>query len=331
MNSFQRFLNLTYRSGLNAATNAIILAGNFMRKNEKFAYLEGWASVLVNTLLFALKYWAGIASNSLAIIADAWHTLSDTISSAFVLIGAKASGKPPDEQHPFGHGRAELITAFIIGIFLAFIAYEFGRESIGKFVSRERANYGAFAVMATVLSIVLKEGLAQFAFWTYRKSGSKALSADGMHHRSDALSSAIVLVGIFLGRFFWWIDAALGLLIALFILHSSVKIVMETIDPLMGKVPDAQLIAQVNELCHAIGNRSIHAHHFHLHEYGDHSELTFHIVLPPDMTLKTAHELANSIEMSVREKYHIEATIHMESEGDEKDYTGEGIPQNPAC
>ena len=302
-----------------------------MQKNEKYAVFEGWASVLVNTLLFALKYWAGVASNSLAIIADAWHTLSDTLSSAFVLIGAKASGKPPDEQHPFGHGRAELITAFIIGMFLAFIAYEFGRESIGKFLSRERANYGTLAVIATVISIIVKEALAQFAFWTFRKSGSKALSADGMHHRTDALSSVIVLVGIFLGRFLWWIDAGLGLLIAFFILYSSVKIVMETIDPLMGKVPDARLIAQVNDVCRAVGNRPIHAHHFHLHEYGDHSELTFHIVLPADMTLKEAHELANSIEMSVREKYQIEATIHMESEGDEKDYTGEGIPKDPAA
>ena len=95
-------------------------------KNSKFkldksnwASVEGWLSIIRNILLFGLKYWAGLATGSIAIIADAWHTLSDSLSSVIVIVGAKISKKPADEDHPFGHGRADLISAFIIGILLA--------------------------------------------------------------------------------------------------------------------------------------------------------------------------------------------------------------------
>ena len=99
------------------------------RSPNFFAYFEGWLSIGINILLFALKYWAGVVSGSVAIIADAWHTLADSITSIIVLIGTKTSEKPPDNKHPFGHGRAEIIAAFIIGVFLAFIAFEFFLES----------------------------------------------------------------------------------------------------------------------------------------------------------------------------------------------------------
>ena len=160
--------------------------------------IEGWLSIITNTLLFTLKYWAGIVSGSIAIIADAWHTLSDSISSIFVLIGARMSTKPPDEHHPFGHGRAELITAIVIGMFLAFVAYEFIRESILRLTTNEYGRFGPLAIIATTVSIIVKEMLAQFAFWAFRRTGSKTLRADGWHHRTDALSSLLILIGIFI-------------------------------------------------------------------------------------------------------------------------------------
>ena len=94
---------------------------------SRYIKIEGWSSILLNSLLFILKYWAGIASGSLALIADAWHTLTDSISSVIVLIGGAISRKPADQDHPFGHGRVEHITAIIIGVLLSII--EIGRAS----------------------------------------------------------------------------------------------------------------------------------------------------------------------------------------------------------
>ena len=124
---------------------------------KRLSYIEGWISIFVNLILFILKFWAGLATGSIAIIADAWHTLSDSISSIIVLIGAKVSTKPADKQHPFGHGRAELITSSIIGVFLAIVAFSFLEESIKKLQQHDSVTFGMIAIVVTVVSILAKE------------------------------------------------------------------------------------------------------------------------------------------------------------------------------
>ena len=98
-------------------------------KRKKLTKQEGWISIFVNVLLFGLKYYAGVISGSLALIADAWHTLSDSISSIFVLVSSRYSYKKPDKEHPFGHGRFELITSIFIGILLILIGGGFIKAS----------------------------------------------------------------------------------------------------------------------------------------------------------------------------------------------------------
>ncbi|MCK4890583.1 MAG: cation transporter, partial [Candidatus Aminicenantes bacterium] len=169
-----------------------------MKKREKLGYLEGFVSIIINILLFILKYWAGIVSGSIALIADAWHTLSDSISSLILIAGVKLSSRKPDKKHTFGHGRWEQISAVFIGFLLAVVAYEFLKGSIEKFFSGESANFGLIAIVVTIISVLVKEGLAQFAFRLWRITGNIALKADGWHHRTDAFSSLLVLVGILL-------------------------------------------------------------------------------------------------------------------------------------
>ena len=163
---------------------------------SKIAVRAGWISILVNIVLFALKYWAGVSSGSVAIIADAWHTLSDSISSIIVIVAVWFSTRPADKDHPFGHGRAEMLAAIIIGVILAVVAFEFGMESIRRILNRDAADYGIVAIVVTAVSVLTKEGLARYALMAGKKSGSRSLKADAWHHRSDAISSAIILVGI---------------------------------------------------------------------------------------------------------------------------------------
>ena len=127
-----------------------------MSDKKKYINREGWISIIANLLLFGFKYWAGIVTGSLALVADAWHTLSDSVSSIVVLIGGKVSRKPADEEHPFGHGRAEHIAAIIIGVLLAIIAFEFIVNAIGKFSKHEQTVFGTIAWVAVILSIVVK-------------------------------------------------------------------------------------------------------------------------------------------------------------------------------
>lgn len=278
----------------------------------KYIRQEGWLSIVINTLLFVLKYWAGIATGSLALIADAWHTLSDSVSSVVVLIAGKISHRPADKEHPFGHGRAEHIAAVVIGLLLAVIAFDFVVGAYEKFRSRERAYYSAIAWIVTVVSILLKEALAQYAFWVGKKANSPILRADGWHHRSDALSSVVVLVGIVFGSHFWWTDAVLSFIVALMIGWGSWEILSKEIQSLLGRSPSPELIDAIKKTGGSICKEEIHLHHIHLHNYGKHTELSLHIKLNPDMPLYEAHEICSRIEIAIKKEFGFIATVHPE-------------------
>ena len=137
------------------------------QNKRRLAYVEGLVSIVVNTVLFALKYWqlnqkqfrpsisvlfalkywAGIVSGSIALVADAWHTLSDSLSSVIVIVGTKLSGKRANKKHPFGYGRWQQISAIFVGVLLSIVAYEFAKESIIKFSNKEAASFGTIAIV----------------------------------------------------------------------------------------------------------------------------------------------------------------------------------------
>lgn len=283
-----------------------------MAENQKnYAAIQGWLAIISNIVLFALKYWAGIVSGSVALIADAWHSLTDTISSGIVIVSSKFSKKPADKEHPFGHGRADLVSSVIIGVLLFFIGFEFIVDSIEQLKGGEKVIFGKLAIIVTVISIVVNELLTQYAFWAGKKIKSPILRADGWHHRTDALSSILVLIGIFLGKYFWWIDGVLGLIVALLIFYAAYEILRDATNRLLGELPDDEIIRNIHAITKDL-NLDVCPHHFHMHKYGEHVELTFHILLEPNLSLEQAHDKANLIEKAIRDKMGIEATIHME-------------------
>jgi len=260
--------------------------------------------------LFILKYWAGVVSGSVAIIADAWHTLSDSLSSIIVLVGMKISKKPADREHPFGHGRAELIASLFIGVMLVVIAYSFLMESVQRLQAHESAQYGTIGIIAMVASIAVKEALAQYALWAGKKVNSNTLKADGWHHRTDALSSVIILIGIFLNPYFWWIDGGLGIIVAIMIAWAAYSIIRDAVQPLMGEKPTPALIRQLQGICGETLNFDPKPHHIHIHRYGEHVELTFHIHLDGALRLEEAHDYIVKLENAVEQKLEMTATIH---------------------
>ena len=283
-----------------------------MDQHSKLGYREGLVSVILNLLLFVLKYYAGITSASLALIADAWHTLSDSLTSLVVILGIKLSSKKPDKEHPFGHGRWEQISALIIAILLALVGVEFMKDAIAKLRGHEAADFGWLAYLATVASIVLKEGLARYAFYIARKTGNAAVKADGWHHRSDALSSLMVLAGLFLSPYFWWIDSVLGMLISFMLFYAAYGIIREAVNKILGEEPSEEVIGKVEQIVKAEMGNVAYPHHYHIHHYGDHIEFTFHIKVPGEETVEEAHRKATLIEMQIKTELKIDATIHIE-------------------
>jgi len=281
-------------------------------ERKKASYLEGTVSIIVNTALFALKYWAGLVSGSIALMADAWHTLSDSISSVVVILGAKLASKQPDKDHPFGHGRWELVSSIIISILLVWIAIGFITDSISHLKIKESANFGTLAIVVTVVSVVVKELMAQYAFFLGRKSGSSTVKADGWHHRTDALSSLVILLGILLKDFFWWIDGALGIVVSLMLLYAAYQILMEAVNKILGEDASEELIEEIKAHIRSLYDTDLNAHHFHIHNYISSKELTFHIKIENKLTVEEGHDITTAIEELIDEKLSIKSTIHLE-------------------
>ena len=199
--------------------------------------------------------------------------------------------------------------------FLGIIAYDFLKESFAKFVSGDAADFGIVAIIVTAISVVVKEALAQYAFYIARKTDNSAVRADGWHHRMDALSSVVVLVGIALKDYFWWIDSALGFVISILLLYAAFEIMKDAINKILGEKPSPEIVEKVKNVIIQLENDDLDAHHFHLHNYGTHKELTFHIKLASEHTIGQGHRIATRLENSIREQLYIESTIHVEPLG----------------
>lgn len=272
-------------------------------------------AIVVNVSLFFLKLWAGIVSGSVALMADAWHTLTDSVSSLIVLVGAHLSAKKPDKKYPFGYGRWEQVASVFIAVILALVAFDFLLKAVEGFQQKREASFGVLAITVTVVSILAKEGLARYAFYLSRRSGNLMVKADAWHHRSDALSSILILLGIALSPFFWWIDSLLAAVIAMFLFYAVFTILKESVNAMIGKKPSPELHESVCQIIRETAEDALSPHDFLLHEYGSHRELTFHIQFHGEDSITCAHDKATCIEERILDELDIYATIHLEPYG----------------
>lgn len=279
---------------------------------KRLAYIEGWGSAVLNTGLFAVKIWFGLAIGSVAMVADAWHTLSDTLTSLVVVLGFWVAGRPKDREHPFGHGRAELVGCVIVGTVLVVVGLRFLAASYSRLVDRQSVQFGAAAIIVFACSALVKEGSAQFALRAGKRVGSKILVADGWHHRSDAVASALIVVGALVGQRLWWVDGALGILVSLLILYAAYDVLREAWTSLMGESADADLERTIRGAVNSTAPNATDTHHIHVHRYGDHVEVTLHLELPESLSLKDSHDAVTRVERVLRDVLDIEPTIHFE-------------------
>ncbi len=281
----------------------------------KAANTAGVVSIIVNTVLFGLKMWAGLLFGSIALIADAWHTLSDSLSSVIVVIAVKLSGRKPDKDHPFGHGRWEQIAALLIAFMLGLIAFEFLKDAFLRLEEGTKTHFGTIAIVVTIVSIVAKEALAQYAFYVYKITNNVSIKADGWHHRTDALSSVVVLIGILFASKYWWIDSVLGMIISLMLFYATYEIAKEAISKLLGEELDPDLLQRIKTAVDEKFDRNLDLHHFHIHNYVSHQELTFHMKLDEKLSIGEGHHIATEIENLIYQKFAIIATAHIEPHG----------------
>ncbi|WP_213166038.1 cation diffusion facilitator family transporter [Alkalicella caledoniensis] len=202
-----------------------------------------------NVFLTIVKGILGYLSGSSALVADAAHSLTDIVGSGVVLGGLKVASQPPDENHHYGHYKAESIVAKIVALILIFTGVGIGWSSFNTFFQGDLGAPEVSALWAVILSIVGKEAMYQYTAIVGRRIKSSAVLADAWHHRTDSLSSVAALIGIGGARLgFPRLDPLAGIVVGVMIVYSGVKIYLTAINELMDKAPDQEVVDKIKEV-----------------------------------------------------------------------------------
>ena len=263
-------------------------------------------SIVVNLLLAAFKFIAGVVGRSGAMISDAVHSASDVLGSMIVIVGVRMSEKAPDEDHPYGHERMESVTSLILAGILAVAGLTIGKEALLSITSGEyqtAAAPGMLALIAAVVSIVVKESMFWYTWLHARRIRSGALKAEAWHHRSDALSSVGALIGIggsLLGVRV--MEPAASIVICLFILKVSIDIFREAIDKMVDHACDAET---EKAICECVGRQKgvVKVDMLHTREFGRKIYVDLEISADENLTLKEAHRIAQQVHDSVEKDF----------------------------
>ncbi|MDZ7373854.1 MAG: cation diffusion facilitator family transporter [candidate division KSB1 bacterium] len=290
-------------------------------KRWRVAATEGWASIVVNVLLSALKILGSLASGSVALLADAFHSLSDVVTSAIIVVAYRLAKLPSDERHPFGHGRAEHAASLVVAVLLVVAGFELGKSSLARVLHPQSVDASSWVLGLVIVSIVAKELLAQFSHRLAVAIQSQALEADTWHHRTDAISAAVVLVALILSRYgIVRADGIAGLIVSGFIVYIGIKFTWEAVSELMGHAPPPALVDEIKGI--ALEHPEVlDAHDVIVHQYGRKKVISLHIGLSKDTSLDRSHTIAEEVEANVSARIGGHTTVHVDpvAEGDELD------------
>lgn len=269
--------------------------------------------IVLNILLFAGKYLAGVVSGSIAIMADAFNNLSDAGSSVITLIGFKFAGIKADAEHPFGHGRFEYLSGFIVAAAIILMGFELAKSSISKIISPTPVDTSALSIIILCISVGVKLYMCVYNRAIGRKINSTAMKATAMDSLSDAVATSVVLISLLLMKYTGInVDGWCGIMVALFILYAGYNAAKDTISPLLGQPPAPELIEQIKEITLSY-KEIVGIHDLVVHDYGPgRVMISLHGEVPGNGNIFELHDVIDRAEKELKEKLGCEAVIHMD-------------------
>jgi len=295
-------------------TNRIIPKSKESTKKyrSRIGKFQGWISIIVNGLMFFLKLLIGLIIGSISVIADAFHTLTDVISSGVVIWGFNESEKPADKNHPYGHGRAEYVATLVIAILLIVAGIEFIESSIERIVNPTIIEPEWWMIISIIITIFIKMIVAQYAEYLSSKIASGTLHADAWHHRADAISSFLVATAMILGKYgYFQVDGWTGLIVALFIMWSGFGIAKEAVDDLIGKPPTIEEINDIRKISLNVEG-VIGVHDIAVHSYGKDKFASIHVEIDEQEDQMDAHLISENVEKTLNKKLGVSPTVHVD-------------------
>ena len=279
----------------------------------KYAMLSSITGIVVNILLSIFKLIIGIIANSMSIISDALNNVSDAGSSIVTMIGFKMSQKKVDSDHPWGHGRMEYITGFVVDILIILVGFELLKSSIDKIINPELPSISNVTITLLIVAILAKLWLFIFYRKIAKTINSAAIKGTAYDSISDSISTLAVLISAFVAKFAGIsIDGYVSLLVSIFILITGIKAIKEIIDLLLGQKPDPEFVKEIEEF--ASKYEEIQGiHDIMVHDYGPGRKIvSFHAEVPANSDILKAHDIIDQMEQDILEKFHCITTIHMD-------------------
>jgi len=269
---------------------------------------------IVNCLLAASQIVFGIVGQSQALLADGFHTLSDLLSDFIVLFAVKQSSMAADDDHPYGHGRIETLATVLLGFLLVAAGFGIGYRGVNSIISSQQGNPELITLVFAALAIFAKEFLYRYTMHAAKKTHSSLLESNAWHHRSDALSSIVVLVGIssqLLG--ISYMDALAAIVVAIMIIFMGYRLTSKAFAELIDTGLDIELVTQVKSLIE--GNESVHEiHSLRSRSMGGLGYVDAEIRVDRRLTVSEAHHIAFSLEKAIKTRFPkiIDVSIHVD-------------------
>ncbi len=298
------------KSSKGASSIAVILGE---KERIRLGVVSGVVGIILNIILSVFKMIFGAITKSVSIIADGANNIFDAISSIINLVGFKISGKPADDEHPFGHGRVEYISALTLAFFILIMGVELIKTSFEKFTNPETVIFSTPAVVVLVFSIFAKIWLALFNRKVGKMMNSVAVDAVVADSIGDIAATTCSLIALVASKFTDLpVDAVMGIVVALVIVYAGIGIIKDTMGPLLGEPPDKEIVAELEELVMSYEG-VVGIHDLVLHSYG-HGKIygSIHAEVPADTDMLQSHDTIDLIERHVQEKLGIEISIHMD-------------------
>ena len=280
---------------------------------NQYGKVAGIFGIFTNLILGIVKLVIGIISHSVSIMADAANNIADTASSVLTILGFKLSNKKPDKKHPYGYARYEYVAGFVIAILMLIMGLSFAKESIVKIFNPEELVLNWITYLILTIAVIGK-GIQMLVYYDFAKAiNSNALKASLVETRNDIISTIAILISmVIMGIFKINLDGFLALAVSAFVIHSSIEMIKEVLEPIIGIVPTEEQVNQITEKILSYENVE-GIHDLVIHNYGVHNDfVTVHVEIDSKMDIMVAHDLMDNIEKDFKDELGIALTVHMD-------------------
>lgn len=280
---------------------------------EAYGVLSGVLGIICNMLLFTIKLILGFVINSIAVISDAFNNLSDLGTSVIAIFGAKLSNRPPDKEHPHGHGRYEYIATLVVSFVIFAVGLKLLGSSFDKILKPQKVTFNIISMIILSISVLLKVWMFSYNKYIGKVINSSVNRAAASDSLNDVYATAGVIIGTLIGRFVAFpADGVMGLIISGLIMYTGFNTAKDSVNLLLGALPDPQVIERINEL--VLSGKNIKgAHDLKVHDYGPgRITASIHAEVSDDANIVDIHSEIDNIELKVKEELGIDMVIHVD-------------------